>query len=137
RSHLECLYELYEKNRYMKLAYRPETALQGTNSNGTDLTPLLAQIIIDMVRYSDEWHQEIQVILGASYRLTQDLNEQTMHSLMTEQQEELNAGYEDGQVVLQVLRRPFGNITLKVVYQDDELAKEFLQQNHAGSSSLE
>lgn len=135
RSHVECLYELNEKIRYLKLTYSPETVSSGTDSTGTDSTPRLAQITIDMGRYTDEWHQELQVILGASYRLTQDLNEQTMHSFMSEQQDELNAGYEDGQVILQVVRRPFGNITLKVVYQNDELAKEFLRQNHAETSS--
>lgn len=135
RSHMECLYELNEKNRYLKLTYSPETASPGTGSTGIDSPQRLARITIDMGRYTDQWHQELQIILGASYRLTQDLNEQTMHSFMSEQQDELNTGYEDGQVVLQVVRRPFGNITLKVVYQNDELAKEFLQQNHAGISS--
>jgi hypothetical protein len=85
--------------------------------------------------YTDEWHQQLQVILGESYRLTHDLTEATMQSFLAAQQDELNAGYEDGQVLLKVVRRPFGNMTLKVVYQNAALAADFIQHMHAAATS--
>ena len=130
-SSAECLYELTDKNRYVELTYLPETVTGVADSAGTPPTPRLAKITIDMGQYTDQWHQQLQVILGKSYRLTQDLSEATMKSFVAKQQDELNAGYEDGQVVLKVIRRPFGNMALKVVYQNSALATEFIQQSSA------
>jgi hypothetical protein len=135
RSYAECLYELNDKNRYLKLTYVPDTASSATNPSGPDSTPRLAKITIDMGHYTDEWHQQLQIIMGTSYRLTHDLSEATMRSFLSEQQDELNTGYEDGQVLLKVVRRPFGNMTLKVVYQNADLAKEFIQHKQAAASS--
>jgi hypothetical protein len=53
-----------------------------------------------------------------------------MNAFLAKKFKELNAGYEDGQVVLKVVRRQFGNLTLKVVYQNTSLAKEFIRQTH-------
>lgn len=130
-SSAECLYELTDKNRYVELTYLPETVPGVAESAGTPPTPRLAKITIDMGQYTDQWHQQLQVILGKSYRLTQDLSEATMKSFVAKQQDELNAGYEDGQVVLKVIRRPFGNMALKVVYQNSALATAFIQQSSA------
>ena len=134
-SSTECVYELTDKNRYLKLTYLPEPVPGAAESAGTSPTPRLAQITIDMGQYTDEWHQQLQVILGESYRLTHDLTEATMQSFLANQQDELNAGYEDGQVLLKVVRRPFGNMTLKVVYQNAALAADFIQHLQAVASS--
>jgi hypothetical protein len=133
-SSTECLYELNNKNRYVKLTYLPESVSGATESAGTSSIPKLAKITIDMGQYTDEWHQQLQMILGESYRLTQNLTQATMQSFLAEQQDELNAGYENGQVLLKVVRRPFGNLTLKVIYQNAALAAEFLQQKSASAS---
>jgi hypothetical protein len=133
-SSTECLYELTNKNRYVEMKYLPERVTGSAESAGTPPTPRLAKITIDMGPYTDEWHQQLQVILGESYRLTHDLTEATMQSFLAAKQDELNAGYEDGQVLLKVVRRPFGNMTLKVVYQNAALAADFIQHMHAAAT---
>jgi hypothetical protein len=135
RSSTECLYELTDKNRYVEMTYLPETVPGSAESTGTPPAPRLAKITIDMGPYTDEWHQQLQIILGESYRLTHDLTEATMQSFLATKQDELNAGYEDGQVLLTVVRRPFGNMTLKVVYQNAALAADFIQHLHAAAPS--
>lgn len=135
RSSTECLYELTDKNRYLDLTYLPETASGTAEPAGTAPTPRLAKITIDMGTYTDEWHQQLQIILGDSYRLTHDLTETTMQSFLAKQQDELNAGYENGQVLLKVVRRPFGNMTLKVIYQNAALAANFIQDRQTTAAS--
>ena len=126
----ECLYELTDKNRYIELTYLPDEV-----SDTTEPTGKLAKITIDMGLYRDEWYQQLQMILGASYPLTQDLTEATKQSFLAGQINELNSGFEDGQVVLKVVRRPFGNLELKVVYQNPALAKAFIQQRQGATTS--
>ena len=135
RSSTECLYELTDKNRYVELTYLPEKTPGATESAASPPIPKLAKITIDMGQYTDEWHQQLQIILGNSYRLTHDLTDATMRSFLARQQNELNTGYEDGQVVLKVVRRPFGNLSLKVVYQNTALAADFIQHMQAAVSS--
>lgn len=135
RSSTECLYELTNKNRYVEMTYLPDTVPGSAEPAGTPPSPRLAKITIDMGPYTDEWHQQLQLILGESYRLTHDLTEATMQSFLATQQDELVAGYEDGQVLLKVIRRPFGNMTLKVVYQNSALATDFIQHMQARASS--
>ena len=121
----ECIYELSNKNRYVQLTYAPDSVTKGSISTETSQ---LVKITIDMGQYSDAWHQQLQMILGSSYRLTHDFTDETMNAFLAKKFEELEAGYEDGQVVLKVVRRQFGNMTLKVVYQNTTLAAEFNRQ---------
>jgi hypothetical protein len=130
RNSKECLYELTDKNRYVELTYLPDKV-----SDTTEPTGKLAKITIDMGLYRDEWYQQLQIILGASYHLTQDLTEATKQSFLAGQLDELNSGFEDGQVLLKVVRRPFGNLELKVVYQNADLAKAFIQQRQGTTTS--
>jgi hypothetical protein len=58
-----------------------------------------------------------------------------MQSFVAKQQDELNAGYENGQVLLKVVRRPFGNMTLKVIYQNADLAANFIQDRQTTAAS--
>jgi len=129
-SSTECLYELTDKNRYLELAYLP-----GKVPGTPEPAGKLAKITIDMGQFTDEWYQQLQVILAASYHLTHDLTEATQQAFLAQQQNELNLGYEDGQVLLKVVRRPFGNVALKVVYQNTTLAKAFIQERLAAPSS--
>ncbi|GJL58317.1 MAG: hypothetical protein NPIRA03_11740 [Nitrospirales bacterium] len=126
----ECLYELTDKNRYVELTYVSDEISDTTEPAGK-----LAKITIDMGLYRDEWYQQLQVILGASYHLTQDFTEATKQSFLAGQLNELNSGFEDGQVLLKVVRRPFGNLELKVVYQNADLAKAFIQQRQDATAS--
>lgn len=129
----ECLYELSNKIRYIHLTYDNDTT---TPSSEAPEPPRLAKITIDMGQYSDAWHQQLQMILANSYRLTHDYTDETMNAFLAKKFDELNVGYEDGQVVLKVVRRQFGNMTLKVLYQNTKLAAEFSQQAHTPVSTI-
>lgn len=121
----ECLYELSNKNRYLYLTYASEGALPDSPPGHASK---LAQITIEMGRYNDEWYQQLQMILGNSYQLTHDFTDETMQAFLNKNVQELQAGYENGQVVLKVVRRPFGNMILKVVYQNSTFASAFIQE---------
>ena len=123
----ECLYELSNKIRYIHLTYDKDTTNAGSDSPEP---PRLTKITIDMGQFSDDWYQQLQMILGNSYRLTHDFTDETMKAFLAKKSEVLEAGYEDGQIVLKVVRRQFGNMTLKVVYQNTTLAAEFNRPTH-------
>ena len=129
----ECLYELSSKIRYIHLTYDKDMTAPGSESPEP---PRLSKISIDMGQYSDVWHQQLQMILANSYRLTHDYTDKTMNAFLAKKFDELNAGYEDGQVILKVVRRQFGNMTLKVVYQNTKLAAEFNRQTHTPLSTI-
>jgi hypothetical protein len=131
----DCMYELSEKNRYITLSYDGEVSpdpAQQSSPKGTKAG--LTRISIDMGHFTDEWYKELQIILGNSYRLTHDLNQKTVEAFLAQQQDELTSGYEDGQVLLTVRRRPFGNLVLTVIYQNTDLAKAFVQSKEASGS---
>ena len=129
----ECIYELSDKNRYFNLLYGGDetenepvqTALKIQGSG-------LARITIDMGQYTEAWYKQLQRILGDSYQLTQDISQEQIQAFLGQQLPELISGYENGQVLLVVTRRKFGNMVLKVIYQSPEMAQAFL---HAKSPS--
>ena len=122
----ECLYELSNKNRYITLAYDSVDLIQ--RSEAID-TLQLTKATIDMGQYTEEWYEQLQRILGNSYRLTHDFTDDTMNAFLAKEFEELEAGYEDGQILLTLSRRKFGNLTLNVVYQNSTLAAEFINRS--------
>ncbi len=128
----ECLYDLSGKIRYLDLSYDQES---GTSGSQASEPPRLAKITIDMGQYTDTWHQQLQMMMADSYRLTHDFTDETMNSFLDKKLQELKTGYEDGQIVLVVARRQYGNMTLKVVYQDIRLAKKFIRQAQAALSA--
>ena len=118
-SSSECLYELAGKNRYLHPLYKPGTsAAPSPNPNG-DSPVKLARITIDMGAFTDEWYGELQIILRDKYSLTRDLTEEDMNAFTSERTSELVSEYENGKVLLKVVRRKFGNLVLKVIYQND------------------
>ena len=121
----ECMYELSDKNRYLKLTYGLDNMTQSSQQS-QDVR--LQKISIDMGQYTEGWYQQLQVILGKSYSLTHDFTDKAMNAFLSKQLEELQAGYANGQVVLKVIRRQFGNMILKVIYQNATLAEEYIQQ---------
>ena len=128
----ECLLDLSGKIRYVELTYdQPVT----NSAASTSAPPRLTKIAIDMGQYSDMWHQQLQRLLASSYRLTHDFTEETMNAFLDKKLQTLKAGYEDGQIVLSVIRRQFGNMILKVLYQNTTLAEEFVQQTQVPFTS--
>ena len=123
----ECIYELSEKNRYFELWYMGDSsedvslqsALKGQGSG-------LARISIDMGQFTEDWYKQLQHILGNSYQLTQDISQADIQAFLAKQLPELTSGYENGQVLLTVIHRQYGNMVLKVIYQSPEMAKTFL-----------
>jgi len=121
----ECLYELLGKNRYLHTLYRGS----GSGSSASSTTegknpPRLVRITIDMGTFSDSFYGELQNMLLDNYKLTLDLTENDINTFMNEQTSELVLEYENGQVLLKVVRRKFGNLVLKVSYQTDKMAAE-------------
>ena len=114
-SSSECLYELLGKNRYLHPSY------QNSTSDGQN-PPKLFRITIDMGAYSDSFYGELQNMLLDNYSLTHDLTENDINVFMNEQTSELVLEYERGKVQLKVVRRQFGNLVLKVIYQTDNAA---------------
>lgn len=129
----ECIYELSEKNRYFDLLYGgDQTENEAVQTALKSQGPGLARITIDMGQYSETWYKQLQRILGDSYRLTQDISQEEIQAFLDQQLPDLVSGYENGQILLVVTRRKFGNMVLKVIYQSPEMAQAFL---HAKSPS--
>ncbi len=128
----ECLYDLSGKIRYLHLSYDQEA---GTSGPQASESPRLAKITIDMGQYSDMWHQQLQMMMSDSYQLTHDFTDETMTAFLDKKRQELKTGYEDGQILLAVARRHYGNITLKVIYQNTRLAEKFVRHAKAALST--
>ena len=131
-SSSECLYELLGKNRYLYPLYRNSDLGNSTSSNiAVQNPPRLVRITIDMGAFSDSFYGELQNMLLDSYKLTRDLTENDINSFLNEQTSELVLEYENGQVILKVVRRKFGNLVLKVIYQTDKMAAELRKPGNA------
>ena len=128
----ECIYELSEKNRYVKLTYDHGSRTQGSASPET---LQLNKITIDMGQYLEDEYHKLQMIFGKTYHLTHDYTDDNMNAFLAKQLGELQMGYENGQVVLGVKRRQFGNLVLNVVYQNPSLAAEFIRQHQTLTST--
>jgi hypothetical protein len=129
----ECIYELSQKNRYVHLTYEPDATTQEAESTEH---LRLTKITIDMGQHTDEWYHQLQMILRNSYRLTHDFTDETMNAFLANQLETLQAGYENGQVLLTIVRRQFGNLTLKIVYQNMTRAAKFVEEKTIPLSAI-
>ena len=124
-SSSECLYELLGKNRYLHPLYRNSISGNSISSKPNDQNlPRLVLITIDMGVFNDQFYGELQQMLGDSYNVTLDLTENDINAFLNEQTSELVLEYEDGKVLLKVVRRKFGNLVLKVIYQTEQMAAE-------------
>lgn len=116
----ECLYELSGKNRYLQPSY--------SSPPGSKSVATLSRITIDMGAFSDHWYQELQIRLQDNYQLTNDLLDRDIAAFQKHDVSELTSGYERGQILLKVIRRKFGNLILKVIYQNKVLAAETFKE---------
>lgn len=119
-SQTQCLYDLLGKNRYFTLGYGPgEGALNATALSEGGATPAtLSHIDIEMGTYTQEWFLEIFDALATQYPTTHEPTAQEQAVFREETAHELTIGFVDGFVLLKVVRRPFGNMIIHVVYQD-------------------
>lgn len=127
----ECLYELKGKNRYLHTLFKPDGSAASPENPDGNAPAKLARITIDMGAFNDDWYGELQMILSDQYSLTRDLTEDDINAFLSERRSELVSEYENGKVLLKVVRRKFGNLVLKVIYQNDEMAAELRKQHHS------
>lgn len=121
----ECLYELEGKNRYIYPFY--QSSMGDSAPSHPKSSPKLVRLTIGMGSYTKEWYAQLQMILGRSYTLTHHLTEPEIQAFQSKQQSSLTISYENAQVLLQIVRRPFGNLILKVIYQTETMAKDSQQ----------
>lgn len=112
-SHTQCLYDLLGKNRYFTLAYGPGA------SSGDEATPAtLSHIDIEMGTYTQEWFLEVFDVLATQYPTTHEPTDRELAVFREGTSQELVFGFAEGFVLLKLVRRPFGNMIIHVVYQD-------------------
>ena len=117
-SQNECLYDILGKNRYFTLGYgagMPDSSAPA----GDGATPAtLSHIDIEMGTYTQEWFLEVFEALASQYAIKHQPTEHEQAGFQQGSSQELVIGFVDGFVLLKVVRRPFGNMIIHVVYQD-------------------
>lgn len=116
-SHTECLYDLFGKNRYFTLSYGPDAGTAAPSGDGV-APATLSHIDIEMGTYRQEWFFEVFDALTAEYPVTHEPTEHEQAVFNQETAQELTFGFADGFVLLKLVRRPFGNMIIHVVFQD-------------------
>ena len=114
-SQTQCLYDLLGKNRYFTLAYGPNAGAP-SGDGGTPAT--LSHIDIEMGTYTQEWFLEIFEVLASQYPVNHQPTDREQAVFRDETAQELVFGFVDGFVLLKIVRRPFGNMIIHVVFQD-------------------
>lgn len=120
-SQTECLYEILGKNRYFRLVYRPERP--GPETPPSQPPGTLSLINIDMGNYTRTWFLELMDVLASQFPVIHSPTERENAMFRQGKSQELIVGLADGVVLLKIVRRPFGNLILRVIYQDADKAK--------------
>ena len=127
-SSSECLYELLGKNRYFTLSYDvPFPSDTTTPTPGISTSSMLQIIDVDMGNYTGEWFMELFEVLQSQYALVHSPTDQEDALFQQGQQSELTIGFADGHVLLKIVRRKFGNLILRVIFQDATSATHIRQ----------
>ena len=119
-SQTECLYDILGKNRYFTLGYGPvEGVPDSTAPSAAGAThATLSHIDIEMGSYTQEWFLELFEVLAAQHPVNHHPTEDESTFFQQGISKELVIGFADGFVLLKVVRRPFGNMIIRVIYQD-------------------
>ncbi len=94
-------------------------------------TAKLTKIVIDMGNHTRESFGELYETLVSQYPVSHVPTEPEDIRFQEGTDNELIIGLADGSVILKIVRRPFGNLILRVVYQDRAAAEaltEFWEQ---------
>lgn len=122
-SDTECLIDIGGKNRYMTLAYQPPVdAPSGPHTNQHPAK--LSRIDIDMGLYNEDVFANIFLGLKQRYALTHDITEEQDRKFQKGELNELVLAFARYKVLLKIIRRPFGNLIMRVIYQDEVEAKD-------------
>ncbi len=124
-SQTECLYDLLGKNRYFTLGYGPDAGAPDSSApSGDGPAPgTLSHIDIEMGTYTQEWFLEIFEVLATQYPLKHEPTDTEQAGFQQGNSQELVIGFLDGFVLLKVMRRPFGNMIIHLVFQDEAHAQ--------------
>lgn len=133
-SQTECLYDILGKNRYFTLHYGSEGDASGHADSSETTQATLSLIDIEMGTYTKEWFLEIFEVLAAQYPVNHHPTEHESAFFQQGDSPELVIGFADGFVLLKVVRRPFGNMIIRVVYQDADHAQAQRQTWMAAST---
>ena len=119
-SRNECLYDLMGKNRYFTLGYGPGAGAPDSSApSGDGATPgTLSHIDIEMGTYTQEWFLEVFEVLATQYPIRHQPTDTEQAGFQQGSSNELVIGFVDGFVLLKVVRRPFGNMIIHLVFQD-------------------
>lgn len=119
-SRNECLYDLMGKNRYFTLDYGPGAGAPDSSApSGDGATPgTLSHIDIEMGTYTQEWFLEVFEVLATQYPIRHQPTDTEQAGFQQGISNELVIGFVDGFVLLKVVRRPFGNMIIHLVFQD-------------------
>ena len=116
-SQNECLYDLLGKNRYFTLGYGRGAGAAAPSGDGAG-PATLSHIDIEMGTYTQEWFLEVFEVLTTQYPTTHEPTDQELAVFRDGSAQELTFGFAEGFVLLKLVRRPFGNMIIHVVYQD-------------------
>ncbi len=120
-SQTECLYDILGKNRYFTLGYG---SVEDDTTDPSVTTPAtLSHIDIEMGTYTQEWFLELFEALASQYPIKHQPTDDENALFREGLSEELVIGFADGFVLLKVVRRPFGNLIIRVIYQDADHAQ--------------
>ncbi len=122
-SQTECLYDILGKNRYVTLGYGSIQDVPDPTAPSGTTHATLNRIDIEMGTYTQEWFLELFEALAAQYPVNHHPTEHENTFFQQGISQELVIGFADGFVLLKVVRRPFGNIIIRVVYQDADHAQ--------------
>ena len=114
-SQTQCLYDLMGKNRYFSLAYGSSA---GAPSGDGNTSTTLSHIDIEMGTYTQEWFLEVFEVLASQYPINHQPTDQEQAIFKDGTAQELVFGFVDGFVLLKIVRRPFGNMIIHVIFQD-------------------
>ena len=116
-SQTECLYDLLGKNRYFTLGYGRGVGAAAPSGDGAP-PATLSHIDIEMGTYTQEWFLEVFDVLATQYPTTHEPTDQELAVFREGSAQELAFGFAEGFVLLKLVRRPFGNMIIHVIYQD-------------------
>ena len=121
----QCLYEILGKNRYFTLIYGANKT--STTTTSPSPTTTLSYIHIDMGMHTNEWFAELYAALAAQHPLTYLPTNEEKRQFNEGAKNELIVGFANGSILLQLLRRPFGNVVLRVIIQNQEASTALRQ----------
>ena len=119
-SRNECLYDILGKNRYFTLGYGPGAGSPDSSTpSGDGVTPAtLSYIDIEMGTYTQEWFLEVFEVLATQYPVKHQPTDTEQAGFREGVSNELVIGFVEGSVLLKVVRRPFGNMIIHLIFQD-------------------